>query len=280
MKYSLCLLCLLLSQTLFAQNEAKNDLQKMNIKGKVKTLTYLNYDAYDKFGKMQIKYTGKEVNTFDNYGNLISKTTYDLKNQLVSKGTYLYDKTHNLIEINLFHGSIFKAKSIMKYDQRLLSETDRYYKTGDIMSKTSYEYDNSGNLIREDEYNADGTTSTITKYVYENYGGQKSISKNVYTESEANNDSEVRLYDSLDNVVNVKYYKNDTRTLELEYTYNSNGDIISIRNDETDPPYDANITFSYKYDLMGNSTDKIRYERKFDRPTPVEYVKVEIVYIK
>lgn len=281
MKYLVFILGLLIAHFAHAQEEDKSVQTRLKLKGNVKSVTYLYYDAFEKFGKMQIKYKGKDVYNFNNNRDLISVCNYDLNNKQGVKANYVYDKSNKLVEINVFLGSQFLSKIMKKYKEDLLIEDDRYYKNGDILSKTLYKYDSLELLIFEEKFNSNGKAETRTEYQHEYYNdGTKKVYKNTIFVDQYTSENDISVYDSIGNIINLKSFKNGSDMTEIKYTYNGNGDLITIRNGDDTPTFDDKITYGYKYDFMNNVTEKIKYEKKFDRPTPVEYTKVEIIYMK
>lgn len=102
----------------------------MNLKGKIKSLKEIRYDAVEKGGKAQkgeiIMY---DTYVFNNEGYLIEENAYDLDGSLDDKSTYKDDDTGNIDE------------NWRRAD-------------GSPAGKRTYKYDKKGYLIESNYYNA------------------------------------------------------------------------------------------------------------------------------
>jgi hypothetical protein len=137
MRFLSLLWCFLLSYTAFAQS----DLQKMNVKGKPKTLVMKEYDAKDEFGKpTKGKLSGTVTFQFNEAGNIKEQT------RVASNGIIVW-------------------KAIPEYDASGKKVSQGMYAAGgNLIEKGTYEYDASGNLLKETLYNGDGSLQNRTDY--------------------------------------------------------------------------------------------------------------------
>ena len=87
-----------------SQNTKKNDLEKMNLYGNVKTFTETRYDAIMKFGEaIKEAQTYRFYYSFNNKGNKIELNTFNSDGSLDTKVIYKYDDKDNLIELNRYN---------------------------------------------------------------------------------------------------------------------------------------------------------------------------------
>src|SRR4051812_20795883 len=104
------LLCL----SIHSYAQVKNDLQRQNLKGKIKTLTEYEYQlAPDR--KDSLKW--KAISNFDEKGNIIGFATYSEDQQILSRSVYNYNDSGRLVDVQRFRADgILNAKTIYKYD--------------------------------------------------------------------------------------------------------------------------------------------------------------------
>ena len=94
-----------------AQNKPKNDLQRRNLKGNVKSVREISYKAVKKSGVIQKgkrrtikhRYGYDDYIIFNDKGNIVEKNYYKSNESLVKyKHTYKYDDKGNKIEKNWY----------------------------------------------------------------------------------------------------------------------------------------------------------------------------------
>lgn len=169
---------LAISLALFSCTGKKNDLQRMNLKGKVKSVRQIPYRAVEKFGEVQkgaVEPFGDNMFwLFNEQGNKIEENRYKSDGSLNWKSTYKYDDKGNQIEENSYksNGSL-DSKSTYKYDAKGNEiEKNVYNSDGSLDWKHTYKYDAKGNEIEENWYNSDGSLSWkyTYKYTYDKHG--------------------------------------------------------------------------------------------------------------
>ncbi len=171
------LLVLLVSVTTTECKEVKTDLQRKNLKGKVKSVRYIDYKAVDKFGELtkgdKSEYNwNNKLTKYDNNGNEIEWNRYNSDGSLDCKYTYKYDNNGNKIEENCYNsdGSLC-WKYTYKYDNNGNTiEKNSYKSDGSLYRKYTYKYDNNGNKIEENGYKSDGSLDYKYTYKYDNNG--------------------------------------------------------------------------------------------------------------
>ena len=134
----------------FSCSENKeNDLDKVNLKGNVKSIYTTSFEAIEKFGEIEKGDKAREfvwdndIKTYYNdNGNRIEENQYDEEGELTSKRKYKYDDNGNVIEAN-------------QYDEE-----------GELTRKYKYKYDDNGNRIEAKEYDEDGELENESSYEY------------------------------------------------------------------------------------------------------------------
>jgi hypothetical protein len=113
--------------SLCANAQFKNDLSRLKLKGKVRSVTESEYNA----GHDVLKW--KSVTRFNDSGNVVGFVTYSSAGEVLSRTTFQYNDTGKVIEEN------------------------RYKADGTLNVRTTYQYDLKGNKIEEYNYDAAGT---------------------------------------------------------------------------------------------------------------------------
>jgi hypothetical protein len=155
-------------------NKIKNDLSELNLKGKVKTLTEIEYKVSPNTGKIKegdMLY--KYIYSFNENGNLIETNSYDPDGNLDGKYTYSYDNIKgNKTEMTSYNpdGSS-DERCAYKYDSKgnLIQEI-WYYPDGSISKKYNYKYDDKGNEIAMNRYDFHDSLICKDSYKYNDKG--------------------------------------------------------------------------------------------------------------
>ncbi len=108
-----------------------------------------------------------------------------------------------------------------------------YYGSGEVDSKTAYEYDENGNLVK------------MTDLM-----GQKTV--HTYT------------YDENGNKTEETWSRENGQGQKTEFVYNEQGDVTEMKYYTPDGTYDFSRTREYTYDDQGNITSEIGYEKYTD----------------
>ena len=191
-KFILIFLLYILSLTIIlfsscsTDDGVKNDLNEMNLNGKVKSIREYSYEAVEKFGEISKGNRISEISGSDEYilfndkGNNIERNIYNSDGNLDKKWTYKYDDKGNKIEVNGYNsdGSL-DNKLTFNYDDKGNSiEVNVYNSDGSLNEKRTYKYDDKGNKIEENWYNSD--SSLYMKWTYEYNDRGNMIEKNWY----------------------------------------------------------------------------------------------------
>ena len=156
----------------------KNDLTEEKLKGKVKSIREIPYEAVEKFGEVvkgDALGFGKNLQiTFNEKGNKLEENWFNPDGRLDFKWTYKYDDKGNQIEENGFNSDgRLSFKSTYKSDDKGNKiEQNSFNPDGSLGSKYTYKYDDKGNKIEENSFNPDGSLyyKATYKYTYDQQG--------------------------------------------------------------------------------------------------------------
>jgi hypothetical protein len=146
----------------------------MNLKGQVKTIKEVRYEASERSGKAEKgNYIGwAHFYTFSEKGNKQEESLANPDGSQASKAVYTYDKKGNKTEVNAFQpDGNPNLKITSKYDSKGF-ETERTVSDvsgGGDNWYTTYKYDNGGNKTEEMILHLDGDPSKIL-YKYDEKG--------------------------------------------------------------------------------------------------------------
>lgn len=223
----------------------KTDLQKENLKGKVKLIKEIAYRAIDKNGTVEkgkvLKY-GTIFTKYNEEGNKIEESYYDPDGELDDKYTYEYDKEILIEKKRFAYDGRFDSKWIYTYNKNII-EVNRYWAEGGFVSRWVYIYDENKNLIKEEYYDLEETLSKTSKFKYDEKG----------------NLTEEDIY--LSESSKIIYTYDENRVLVKESWYNSDGGVFEDK------------IYKYEYDSHGNWIQKIQYSD--ERPYYLTERKIE-----
>jgi hypothetical protein len=157
-------------------NRPINTLENMGLKGKVKTLTQIIYEAKDDINKV--------ISLFDNNGNLIEVSYFitRIDGNLIfrDKEIYKYDEKGREIEcewsgvqmLGKYDENKYGLRRLSKYDEkgnRIEAATYRLT-DGKLLEKYINKYDEQGNKKEEAKYDAGGTLIESFTIKHDNEG--------------------------------------------------------------------------------------------------------------
>lgn len=227
-----------------------NDLEKLNLKGKIERVTYISYSVIEKFGELN-RGEKKPYSYFQHYneeGFLVEESGF-------SSRRLEYNKKNQLVKM---YNSTDTTK--YKYDDKGLKVEENLY-SNQLLLKTKYFYDDNGNEVENKQYSGSGELS------YHN--------KKLYNEK---NCIEEKTFGSFNDLMNIVKYKYDNKGNQIEKIiyFNINGE-EKIKKD-TDKYDDKNNKIEYshysnlygedyysgktvykKYDSKGNWIESIEY---------------------
>ena len=235
----------------------KNDLTEEKLKGKVKSIREIPYEAVEKFGEVvkgDALGFGKNLQiTFNEKGNKLEENWFNPDGRLDFKWTYKYDDKGNKIELNSFnHDGSLDSKFTFKYDDKGNQiELNWFNPDGRLDFKWTYKYDDKGNQIEENGFNSDGRLSFKSTYKYDDKGNK--IEQNSFNP---------------DGSLGSKY----------TYKYDDKGNKIEENSFNPDGSLYYKATYKYTYDQQGNWTQQITYKVKNGVEKPSQIVERTIEY--
>lgn len=218
-----------------ATAQQKNDLQKENLHGNIKSVRETAYEVtYNDAGKLdkgEIKefIFDNSLKKFNEQGNITEEIWYDFENIQDSKRTNTQYNAKGLPTEALIEekdGSSIKVS--LKYDEKgNLLEEIFHRKEG--QEKFSYKYDQKGNRIEHTAYDI--------KYSYQYNDKGQVIEENIHDEMDKISTKTIIKYDKKGNFIKKTAHYLDVSTKE-------------------------NYTYQYTYDQKGNWVKRIEYKDK------------------
>jgi hypothetical protein len=266
--FMICVLCISCNN----ENELKNDLEKANLKGSVKSTTENTYQAIEKFGEI-VKGELITNEIFNKHNTIIKYNLkgYRLEDNRVFPTKFRYNDKNLLIEEYEY---ISKVKIFHKYDDGGLElELNNFYKDT-LVQRIKYKYDNMGNKVEINSYDYSGKLSYKIKQVFKE---KNVIQSKEYDEDGLLSSTNKYKYNNNGNIIeNIVLDSNNKVTNKYNSKYDENNNLIEwrvfidndIRNELTTYKY------SYlKFDSNKNWTEKIEYEN--DIPTKITLRTIE-----
>lgn len=212
----------------FAQN-LKNDWQKENLKGKVKSVKSVTYQYVNNNGKMERGALLPHFNTLEEYnskGFKIKGSRFSDKGKTTSAWLYSYDENNYLTKVEIFNDKS-QIEEVLKYTFEPKAQTETvigYNANGVVSGQQIITYNDKGNKINELSLNANNEfllNQSIT-------------------------------YDSKQNVSEKKFEDKEGKRVVLEYVYDDKNNVIQENYYGEGKQLYGQKIFSYKYDNQGN----------------------------
>lgn len=244
----------------------KNDLQELNLFGKVKSISENSTYATERFGRIE-KDPNKKSNHSLDYGSYIvfnehgyktEEYRYKSTGELSSKNLYKYNDKGDLSEVLEYSGSgDLNVNMTFNYNEMgHKSETIARNNDGVLRWRALHKYDADGILLEEYYYFSNGKLSD--KFIYK-YNEGKKVQQWVYDDR-----------DSLVSKMLVKQFRNDLPSEVYFYNRYSGGAIEKYKYDEYgnkiekinfyDNRINGKLRFTFEYDDQKNWTKMIKYE--------------------
>jgi YD repeat-containing protein len=245
---------------LYGQNI--NDLQKLNLKGKIESIVDSGYYAIenelDKVHHIE----------FDKVGNRISQIYYRIKDNDSIVHQYKYNKRNQIIEEVLLNSRI--VQNVYKYNYDSINQIKRkqFDSNNNLEAVFVSVLNPNGNIVIEYIYNSENQLEEIDTFIYDD---DRMLIKEVS-------------YDPIDSLSSYLIYQNDKRgnpvkescllpdSVILWYSlekYDSNDNVIEHNQYNSFGELKTNSTYSYVYDFQGNwilckfiKNGEVKYIRK------------------
>jgi hypothetical protein len=267
----------------FSQNK-KSDLEKSELKGKIKTFKQSYYQG-KKVGNTVVtdKLTeGGFLEEFNENGNRISTCDvapdgtlsgkkylkYDDKQNLIEELTpgdsvnptkkklYLRNEDGSIMQENFYTGTALTQKTMYSYNNQGKEIERKIIFKNALYSKRLSQYDKAGNLIEEDNYKGDTAFDGKHVYTYDLKGNM--IEDDVFTK-ERNLDSKIhKTYNEKGVLIKWENHdKNDKLQWGDSTIYNKDGVMLEYDSYYIDTGVNHKETYQYEYDNKGNCIKKI-----------------------
>jgi len=218
------LVLLLLSFLLFSCTHNRNDLQKAQLKGNVKSIA----ESYNKDSKDTTDF--KTYYAYNTDGNMVEKKLYN-KGILLYNADFIYNDNGKLVEKNTFASDSLQDKISYNLDGsgNITGSIDSNFKSHTIV-KSTYTYDNQNNLIEADAWNSADTQKNPLTF------------KNGFK------------YDNKNNVIEEDHFDiKGSLGEKITSTYDDDGNLISIEiYNPSGNPATQKLTYKYDFDKTGN----------------------------
>ena len=250
------------SNEIQTNNSKRNDLNKMNLKGKVKSLKETSYKACILFGDIQkcerermdwnnllysISCYIDSYIIFNSKGYKIEENHYTSKGSLDNKETFNYDENGNKIEENNYisDGLLF-CKWINKFNLKgKIIESNFYYLDGSLGGKNIFNYNEIENQIEESSYKSNGNLEWKHTAMFDTKGNQ--INFIGYKPDGSLDWKDTYKYDKKGNLIEENSFESDgSLKWKKTYIYNLIGNKIEA--DSFHPDGSLSWKFTYKYD--------------------------------
>jgi hypothetical protein len=243
-KTTFALLCFFLcvAHTAFAQ-QPKTDLQRINLKGKIKSIKASQYKAKDVFGTpAKDGLEEYSITTYNRAGNINEENFYKANGALYAKKVHKYNEKGLRTDLSHYTASgTLAAKYVCQYDAKgFLTEEKAYDENGKQTSRLTYRYDEKGNVIEQLAYSSDETKAPM---------------------------SETSKYDEAGNIVERVYLmpaiSQHKTTTALTYTANQDvAKLTQVREDIATKKvvYQSVFQFEYQLDAKNNWTSQTQFE--------------------
>ncbi|HLN72584.1 MAG TPA: hypothetical protein VK205_04765 [Prolixibacteraceae bacterium] len=265
-------LCILFSCKKETTRIITNDYQQYNLKGKVKSISEINYSANGKY---------RTIIQFDEQGFIKEQASYNPDGSLIRKWVNEYNSDHLKVSRSCYVGHDSLSYILRYYYNRQgkLIWTKLFDSNNYLESQYSTEYDDSLNIVKETFLGDDASYKNL---VVHTYNDQNKIKEDLFLDTVRNHEwkqlyhyndrsqlEEIILQSPNDSILNkTKYTYLSNNKVDKVYHYNAKMELESI----TDYNYDSmdniveileitpdNITrksntYQYNYDKNGNWT--------------------------
>ena len=259
------LLFIVLILSFSSENKQQNDLERSNLKGKVKTLRQISYHTIDKFGEITkgdidgagILAPGEYYNKYNVKGFIIERVGryFGDGDSLILEQIYKYNDKGNKININQSTPNGEIGKETFKYDDKGNPiELNRYYPIDslEMSCRYTYKYDDKDNIIEKTTYTNGSLEGSSVSYKYDDKDNLTEVS--VYTTVGILHWKNTYKYDDKGNETEMNSYSYDGSLSWKEISkYDDNGNKIESSNFNQNG---VNFKFIYKYDDKDNLIEK------------------------
>lgn len=237
--FTIGIILFLTSKFSFSQSENKKsvtDLNKENLKGKVKEYKQTYFNASEKFGEI-VK--GERAASKEGMDNRIIKFSEAGK----FKEVLMYSVDGGLLK------SISLNEKIIGYNS--------YHSNGTLITKIMYESDSLGREIEQITYDFAGKVTSKCTFEYDANGNQTEI--NFFNEDGKLNTKVINIFDEKNNLLEKSILQKNKIISSSVYKYDNKGNEIEEIKNQKSPPLKITKTSSYEFDSNGNWITRTNY---------------------
>lgn len=268
MKKSIILIMALLMTIGIFGIDTKTDLQKMNLQGRVKSMsddtnsytfnpagnyTSQSYDdGWGNTGEITYSYNDKGLLTTNEDKSSIDVLQYGEYRSYNAEGLLIQERL-DYIYVETIYKYAYNDKKQLTWKREYSSDSD-----ADLVSAIEYSYDEQGNMSKSSFHNLDMKLITYTEYRY-NPAGYVSESS-VYLPPREFKNKTLYTYDAGNRVIAEDYYEGNTLKQTKKIAYDEYGN--ELKNVSTYLPDNiiTTLTYTYTYDKQGNWLTKTSAE--------------------
>jgi hypothetical protein len=214
----------------------RNDWQKMCLKGKVRSVKLICYEADNKTSEIKKGEILSQYNFIFNEKGYIVEASSNISGwDYNTNDKYKYDDKGNLIEINFIRPN------------------------GDTIYKTIYKYDSIANKIEEKNYTPIAKLDHIIKFKYDNEGN--CIEDSLYLSNGSLSSYTIFENDKNGNNIKESYYKSNGKPNGKSISeFDKNGNPVANNSYESDGTISSENVYSYEYDKKGSWIKRFNYK--------------------
>lgn len=264
MKIKLLVICVMFCSFYSCIDTKRSDLEKMNLKGKVKSICDVVYDGKFMFGKINngTKLGITKEFVFNSVGNKIIEKSSVLGTGLFRKDIFNYDSVGNKISMKILNskGILYSTYTYKNNLSGKEIECNKLDSSGRWVARYIPKYDKDGNLYKYIRYKADG--SYVNEYIYKYDSDLNEIEWNCTGEGSWNNNKFIK----------YTYYNPERIITSLAFVENINFSFMD------EPIVIESDSYNYCKAVINSNPDRLAYYFKHGTEYARKYFFKDIEY--
>lgn len=240
-----------------------NDLSEMKLQGNIKQLTQNTYKAVERMGEVQksgrvSKLFGPEnqnlVLHFNSFGNISTRINYDAQGEYQGRIIYQYNRENLKVEeIGYGANEAITDRSLLEYNTRENTLTTRINYFGLLDSAVSIKYFvGSRKIVLHDWYDKSGQLIERITFCYDDNGNL--FEQSIYNPKGDLVSKTTSQYDEKARNIQVTKVSSYAKPSTYHYKFDAFGNVIEEWID-----IQNKISYRYKYDENNNWIERIRF---------------------
>jgi hypothetical protein len=246
-------------------NKKENDLDEMNLFGKVKSMRLIKHKVTEELGENTQQ---SDVSSSSDYYYVFDKNGYEKEvvshsdGVLYSRDVSEYNQNEDLVishHYNYQYSSL-ESRWIYKYDEnRFLTEIKEYKPDGKLSTSTILRYDENNNVFEKIWYSRLLNRTSRYEYKYDKEGNE--IECTSYRQNGDLFGKDVYTYDKKRNkITEIHYSDGDYIEYNHTYKYDKFNNITEKQYKTMNGLTDNIMTYKYEFDSHNNWVKKLYYE--------------------